>query len=77
MFWREGGDFVVLYFSAIEYHMRHLNIARQLKDRVGQARAAWSLGNAYKALGDDPKAFYFALVHLKLSREVMRGRKEG
>lgn len=54
------------------YHQRHLAIARQLGDRVGEARASWSLGNAHSALGagHEEKALYYAGLHLDLSREV-------
>ncbi|KAH3793181.1 hypothetical protein DPMN_146686 [Dreissena polymorpha] len=31
--------------------MKHLKIAQELEDRVGEGRACWSLGNAHTALG--------------------------
>ena len=38
--------------------------------RVGEARAYWSLGNAYTALGDHRQARHFAEKQLQLSLEL-------
>jgi len=43
--------------------------------RIGEARACWSLGNAYTALGDHRMARHFAEKHLHLSVEL--GDEEG
>lgn len=55
---------------AITYHHRHLAIARELGDRVGEARASWSLGNVHFALDNYAAALYFSLLHYNLSNEV-------
>lgn len=51
--------------------MRHLKIAQELEDRVGEGRACWSLGNAHTALGNHEDALQFASKHLLISKEVM------
>lgn len=43
--------------------------------RIGEARAYWSLGNSYSALGDHRQARHFANKHLQLS--VQLGDEEG
>jgi len=50
--------------------MRHLHIARELRDRVGEARACWSLGNAYSALQRTDLALHYTTLHLDISRQV-------
>lgn len=50
--------------------MRHLRIAQELCDRVGESRAYWSLGNAHSALGNHESALDFASKHLEISKEV-------
>lgn len=51
--------------------MRHLQIAQELSDRVGEGRACWSLGNAHTALGNHEDAMQFANQHLQISKEVL------
>lgn len=34
--------------SALEYHGKHLEIARELKDRIGESRAYLSLSNCHQ-----------------------------
>ena len=58
------------YEKAIEYHMKHLRIAQELDDRVGEGRACWSLGNAHTALGRNEEAIQYASKHLEISKEV-------
>jgi len=60
------------YEKAIEYHMKHLRIAQELDDRVGEGRACWSLGNAHTALGRNEEAIQYASKHLEISKEVRR-----
>ena len=50
--------------------MRHLEIAQELNDCVGEGRACWSLGNAHTALGNHEKALHYASRHLHISKEV-------
>ena len=65
-----GNTYTLLkdYASAIEYHLRHLAIAQELLDRVGEGRACWSLGNAHSALGQHQEAYQYASKHLAISR---------
>lgn len=43
--------------------------------RIGEARAYWSLGNAYTALGDYRQAHHFSSKHLDLAADI--GDSEG
>lgn len=67
-----GNTYTLLrdYETAVEYHLRHLLIAQNLLDRVGEGRACWSLGNAYASLGCHETALDFARRHLAISKEV-------
>ena len=60
------------YDRAIEYHIEHLKIAQELRDRVGEGRACWSLGNAHASLGNHEKALQYAAKHLEISQEVQQ-----
>lgn len=55
---------------AVEYHIRHLRIAQELRDKVGESRAYWSLGNAHSAMGSHETALQYANKHLMISKEV-------
>lgn len=50
--------------------MEHLKFAQELKDKLGQSRACWSLGNAYNELDDTESALLFANYHLQLAKEI-------
>ncbi|XP_003381319.1 putative tetratricopeptide repeat-containing domain protein [Trichinella spiralis] len=65
----------IVCFLAVDYHLRHLGIARLLSDKVGQARACWSLSNAFIQLEESEKSLYFTLLHYDLSKEI--GDKNG
>lgn len=67
-----GNTYTLLrdYDKAIEYHLRHLAIAQQLSDRVGEGRAYWSISNAYASLGRNEDALQFACKHLDITRET-------
>ncbi|KHJ41299.1 hypothetical protein D918_08630 [Trichuris suis] len=67
-----GHCFTILndYESAVKYHLRHLSIARSLKDELGQERAAWSLSNALIHLRQPRKALHFTLLHYSLSKQL-------
>jgi G-protein signaling modulator 2 len=56
--------------KATDCHLKHLGIAQELKDRTGEGRACWSLGNAYTALGNHDQAMHFAEKHSEIPREV-------
>lgn len=67
-----GNTYTLLrdYPMAIHYHLRHLAIAQELNDKVGEGRACWSLGNAYSATNAHEKALQYANRHLDISKEV-------
>ncbi|KAJ8957073.1 hypothetical protein NQ318_007286, partial [Aromia moschata] len=67
---QELGDQAIEAQASIEYHLRHLLIAQNLSDQVGEGRACWSLGNAHASLGNHEKALSFAKKHLELSKEL-------
>ena len=56
--------------KAIEYHGKHLKIAREVSDQAGEGGAYGNLGNAYFALGDFRKAIEYHEKHLKIAIEV-------
>ena len=58
------------YRKAIEYHERHLKIAKEIGDQGGEGIAYGSLGNAYQSLGDYRKAIEYHEKHLKIRREI-------
>jgi G-protein signaling modulator 2 len=47
-----------------------LAIAQELGDKIGEARACWSLGNAHAAIGNHEKALHYAQLHLFLAKEL-------
>ncbi|KAG7258978.1 hypothetical protein CRUP_029660 [Coryphaenoides rupestris] len=67
-----GNTYTLLqdYERAIDYHLKHLIIAQDLNDRIGEGRACWSLGNAYTALGNHDQAMHFAEKHLEIAKET-------
>lgn len=56
--------------KAIDYHLRHLQIARDLSDKIGEGRAYWSLGNALSSVGNHKEALNYALKHLEISKKL-------
>merc|ERR1712156_1391346 len=67
-----GNTYTLLkdYPNAIEYHLRHLRIAQELFDKVGEGRACWSLGNAHSSMGQHLEAYQYAKRHLEISRDT-------
>ena len=67
-----GNTYTLLqdYTIAINYHLPHLQIAKQLMDRIGECRAYWCLGNAYAALCEIENAISYANKHLEVAKEV-------
>ncbi|XP_044170136.1 tetratricopeptide repeat protein 28-like [Acropora millepora] len=56
--------------KAIEYHEKHLEIAIEVGNRVGEGSAYGNLGSAYQSLGDFRKAIEYHEKHLKIAIEV-------
>ena len=67
------GDFK----KAIEYHERHLKIAKEVGDRAGEGISYGNLGNAYFRLGDFKKAIEYHERNLKIAKEVGDRAGEG
>ena len=60
------GDFK----TAIDYHQRHLEIAKELGDRSGEGKVCRNLGYAHQSLGDFKTAIEYHERHLKIAREL-------
>ena len=56
--------------TAIEYYERHLKIAKELGDRLGEGNAYGNLGNAHRNLGDFKRAMHYYERHLKIAKEL-------
>ncbi|XP_044170138.1 tetratricopeptide repeat protein 28-like [Acropora millepora] len=62
---------------AIEYHEKHLEIAKEVSDRIGEGSAYGNLGNAYQSLGDFRKAIEYHAKQLEIAIEVGHRVAEG
>ena len=67
------GDFK----KAIDYHERHLKIAKEVGDISGEGNACCNLGCTYYCLGDFKKAIDYHERHLKIAKEVVDISGEG
>jgi tetratricopeptide (TPR) repeat protein len=56
--------------TAIEYHHKHLAIAREVGDRAGEGGAYGNLGNAHESLGEYGTAIEYHHKHLAIAQEV-------
>ncbi|VDL73812.1 unnamed protein product [Nippostrongylus brasiliensis] len=63
------------YPTAATFHLRHLSLARCLKDFAGMARAYTSLAAVYTNIGAFPKAAYFLACNRALAKECSVGFK--
>ena len=63
--------------QAIEYHQKHLSIAKAVGDRAGEGGAYGNLGNAYDSLGDFQQAIEYHQKHLSIEKEVGNRAGEG
>ena len=61
--------------TAIKYHQRHLEIAKEVGDKVGEGISYGNLGNAYHSLGEFKTAIKYHQHHLEIAKEV--GDKAG
>ena len=59
----------------MEYHQRHLEIAKEVGDRAGEGRSYGNLGNAHQGLGEFKTAMEYHQRHLEIAKEV--GDKAG
>ena len=63
--------------KAIEYHEKHLKIAKEVGDVSREGMAYGNLGNAYQSLGNFQKAIEYHEKHLKIAKEVGDVSREG
>ncbi|PFX18226.1 Tetratricopeptide repeat protein 28 [Stylophora pistillata] len=61
--------------TAIGYHQRHLEIAKEVGDKDGEAGSYGNLGNAYRSLGLFKTAIGYHQRHLEIAKQV--GHKAG
>jgi hypothetical protein len=58
------------YDTAIYFHEKHLNLARQLEDGVGQCRAYYILSQLNEKINQQEKAKKYDSLYKALAREV-------
>ena len=63
--------------TAIEYHQRHLEIAKEIGDNVEEGKSYDSLGNAFQGVGQLKTAIEYHQRHLEISKEVEDKAGEG
>ena len=61
--------------TAIKYHQRHLEIAKEVGDKAGEGKSYCNLGNAYQGLGEFKTAIKYHQRDLEIAKEV--GDKAG
>ena len=60
------------YDTSIYFHEKHLNLARQLHDSIGQCRAYYTLSQLNEKINQLDKAKKYDSLYRALSREVRR-----
>ena len=63
--------------KAIDYHERHLQIAKEVGDKDEEGGANGNLGNAFQSLGDFHKAIHYHGRQLQITKEVGDKAREG
>jgi CHAT domain-containing protein len=63
--------------KAIEYSQQSLAIAREIKNREGEAHALGNLGVAYGSLGNSAKAIEYTQQSLAIARSIKHRQSEG
>ena len=58
------------YQRALLCHRQDLTLAKQMGDKIGEAKACGNLGNTLKALGDYDEAIRCCKLHLELSQQI-------
>ena len=74
-----GNTYQILgsFEKAIEYHEKHLKIAKEAGDRSGVGETYGKLGNAYQSLGNFQKAIEYHEKHLKTAKQLSNRSGEG
>ena len=60
----------VITKKAIECHILHLQITKEVGDKDGEGGANTNLGSDYCCLGDFKKAIEYHILHLKTVKEI-------
>jgi len=63
--------------KAIEYHVQHLAIAKEMEHRAGEGNGYGNLGNAYFSQGDFSKAIEYHTQCMAIAKEVGDRAGEG
>ena len=63
--------------TAIKYHQRHLEIAKEVGDEAGERASYLNLSNAYDGLGQFKTAFQYYQRHLEIYKKVRDKAGEG
>ena len=58
------------YETSIYFHEKHLQLARQLEDSIGQCRAYFLLSQLYDKVNQEDKSKKYDSLYRALSREV-------
>ena len=63
--------------TAIKYHQRDLEIAKEVGDKAEEGRSYGNLGNAYRGLGQFKTAIEYQQRSLEIAKEVGDKAEEG
>jgi len=58
------------YVKAMQYHKLDLTLARNMGDKLGEAKSSGNLGNTLKVMGKFDEAMICCKRHLEISREI-------
>ncbi|XP_072762885.1 uncharacterized protein Pins [Anoplolepis gracilipes] len=65
------------YVKAMQYHKLDLTLARNMGDKLGEAKSSGNLGNTLKVMGKFDEAMICCKRHLEISREIGDKLSEG
>ncbi|XP_003707805.1 G-protein-signaling modulator pins [Megachile rotundata] len=65
------------YVKAMQYHKLDLSLARNMGDKLGEAKSSGNLGNSLKVMGKFDEAMICCKRHLEISREMGDKLSEG
>lgn len=65
------------YVKAMQYHKLDLTLARNMGDKLGEAKSSGNLGNTLKVMGKFDEAMLCCKRHLEISREIGDKLSEG
>ncbi|KAI5729805.1 G-protein-signaling modulator 2 isoform X6 [Diaphorina citri] len=65
------------YQKAMQYHKQDLTLARNMEDKLGEAKSSGNLGNTLKVMGKYDEAMVCCKRHLEISRQLNDKLSEG